>query len=180
MNIKLNLFDLFKMAKHLNLNSTGELFEQRYLTLIPGQNGMIIPEIYFKKTPYEFCPFLINDLNENMELKGFCSLHPYIKPLVCILAPISRIYDSDKKTSQYSFTKPTENCPGTLTGCDLPISNLLNPIEKELCYENEYYDILNIIQKKHIKNYNQRLYYFDIDESFTKIITKLRSIYENA
>lgn len=166
MEIRLNLYDLYKMAKHLKLTNTKLLFTKGYLKLIKGQNNILIPQMIFKIKPYSFCPFLINDLDEEMELKGYCSLHPYIKPLVCILAPISKEYDIELNSNSYSFTKPTEHCPGTLEGDDLPVEDLLLPVKLEIDYENQFYNILNIILKDKIENYVDLLYYFDITDNF--------------
>ncbi len=178
MSIKLNIYDLFKMGKHLKLNSTKELFDKKILTFKTGQNGIIIPEIVFKTSPYKFCPFLINDLNDVMELKGYCSLHPFIKPLVCILAPISKTFETDGRRSEYSFTKPTENCPGELVGDDLPIDELLEPVKDEIFFENQFYTILDIIMVKNIENYKERLYYFNLEDSFINTIDNIRNYYE--
>lgn len=178
MEIRLNLYDMYKMAKFLNFKNTEQLFTKKYLKLVKGQNDLDIPQIIFKKVPYAFCPFLINDLNENMELKGFCSLHPYIKPLVCILAPTSKVYNSETNKNEYDFTKPTENCPGELKGDDHSIENILQPVEKEIKYENDFFNILNIILDKNIGNYTQPLYFFSTEQSFQLTIDNCRSYFE--
>lgn len=174
MVIKLNLYDMYKMAKHLKYNNTKQLFTNGYLKLTKGQNGIEIPQIVFKKYPYPFCPFLINDLNEDMELKGFCSLHPYKKPLVCILAPTSKLYNSKTNCNEYSFTKPTENCPGELVGEDLSIDIHLQPIKDEILYENEFFTILDMILEKKIKGYTEYLYHFNTEQPFQEIINTCR------
>lgn len=178
MNIKLNIYDLFKLGKHLKLNSTKELFDKKLLKFKIGQNGITIPEINFKTSPYKFCPFLINDLSEKMKLKGYCSLHPFIKPLVCILAPISKIFETDKQKSKYNFTKPTENCPGKQVGDNIQVEKLLEPVEVEMIFENIFYNILNIIMEKSIENYKERLYYFNLNDSFITTFDNIRSYYE--
>lgn len=177
MSIKLNIYDLYKMGKHLKLNSTKELFDKKILCFKTGQNSIFIPEIVFKTSPYKFCPFLINDLNEDMVLKGYCSLHPFIKPLVCILAPISKLYKTVDKSINYSSTIPTENCSGEFYGNDVPIEDLLKPVKDEIIYENQFYDILDSIMINEIENYREDLYYFNLEDSFIKTFNNLRKTY---
>jgi Fe-S-cluster containining protein len=95
MDIFLNHYDLYKIAAHLGMKSTRELFERKLVELKEGQKGLLLPKLLFKTHPYRFCPFLVNDLDEDNVLKGYCSLHPFTKPLVCILAPTSREYNTE-------------------------------------------------------------------------------------
>ncbi len=170
MDIKLNLYDLYKIGKYLGLESTSQLFNKKIVSLSKGQNGIDIPKMIFKTSPYTFCPFLINDMDEDMNLKGYCSLHPYKKPLVCILAPISKEYDTETLKENYSFTKPTENCPGTLSDDEFDINELLKPVASEIKYENRYFSILEYILANDIKNYQDKLYHFKLKDSFDEII----------
>lgn len=180
MEIRLNIYDIYKIAKHLNIKHSKQLFTEGYLSLVKGQNGITFPKIKFKKNPYPFCPFLINDLNEKMELKGYCSLHPYIKPLVCILAPISKEYNTETSLNKYDFIKPTVDCPGELVGEDIPINEILQPIKRELEYEGDFYNLLNIIINKDIKNYIENLYYFDTNIPFQEVLDNTRRYFEKA
>jgi len=120
---------------------------------------------------------LINDLDENNNLKGLCSLHPYIKPLVCILSPVSRIYSSDKSTSEYVFTPPTENCPGVGSCKSNNLSNLIPIVDKELEYEAKFYNILEHIANNKIEGYEKKLYFFNTDNSFETILDSITSIF---
>ncbi|MBN2618430.1 MAG: YkgJ family cysteine cluster protein [Spirochaetales bacterium] len=173
MDIKLNLYDLYKIAKHLNLDSTKQLFEKKIVALRDSQNGIKQPFIVFKKSPYKFCPFLINDISENYDLKGYCSLHPYIKPLVCILAPISREYDATFNNSKYFITIPTESCPGEFKGSDVEIDDILKPINEEILYENSFYSYLSIFNEKTLKENKWDIYYFDTHKDFSTIIKEI-------
>jgi hypothetical protein len=173
MDIKLNLYDLYKMAKELGFSSTEMLFTKGYVELVEGQNGLKLATMKFKIKPVMFCPFLINDVDDNFKLRGFCSLHPYKKPLVCILAPISREYDVDSKTSNYFTTHPTENCPGTYSKNDVELSTMLQPINNEIKYEEIYYDILDMILTHNITDYFAPLYHFNTSSTFPEIISSI-------
>lgn len=170
MDIKLNIYDLYKMAKHLHLKNTKELFLQGYVKFEKGQNELFIPTMVFKKSPYPFCPFLINDVDEEFNVRGFCSLHPYIKPLVCILSPYSKVYDCDTGEYSYSVVKPSDHCPGKFEKMQLTPEEYLEPVQQEIVWEHRYFDLLHHIKEKNTANYNQRLYYFNIDRPFEEIL----------
>ncbi|QEN05846.1 hypothetical protein EW093_14430 [Thiospirochaeta perfilievii] len=180
MEIFLNLYDLYKIAKHRGYTSTKTLFDNRIVSIAKGQNSMLFPRMVFKKYPYKFCPFLINDVDEKMNIRGFCSLHPYTKPLVCILAPHSKIYDNDSKESKYIYTKPTESCPGKLADFENSNKQILDPILLELAYDNDFFNILSLIKDKNIQNYESKLYYFSTKRAFKDTMLQLRSYYEKA
>ena len=78
------------------------------------ENGVLRPRIKFKNSPVgKFCPFLINDLQENGILSGKCSLHyTNAKPLVCRLAPFARELDMEKNTEAWFEIPPVQGCPG--------------------------------------------------------------------
>ena len=78
------------------------------------ENGVLRPRIKFKNTPAgRFCPFLINDLQENGILSGKCSLHyTDAKPLVCRLAPFAREINLEKGTEVWFEVTPVPGCPG--------------------------------------------------------------------
>ena len=169
MDIKLNLYDLYKLSKHLKYSSTSELFSNKIVELKKGQNNVFIPTLIFKKDPYPFCPFLINDLQEDSTLKGFCSIHPFVKPLVCILAPYSKEYDSGSKIVNYSYIKPTMSCNGKLLLQD----NILEHIADEIEFEHEYFQILERITTNKKSNYNEKIYFFSVCTDFRDIISNL-------
>lgn len=173
MNIKLNLYDLYKMARHLNYNSTQELFLHGYVRFEKGQHDLFLPTMVFKKNPYPFCPFLINDMDDEMNLKGYCSLHPYIKPLVCILSPYSKVYDCDTGSYSYSVVKPSDHCPGKFNNMKLTPEEYLEPVLNEIEMENRYYDLLQHISNYNTSDYSRRLYYFNIDKPFDEIFKEI-------
>ena len=177
MEIFINIYDIYKMSKYLKFKSSEELFKRGYILLTKGQNGIMLPKIKFKEYPYSFCPFLINDLDENNNLKGLCSLHPYIKPLVCILSPVSRIYSSKNSISEYVFTPPTENCPGINSCKSNNLRNLIPMVDKELNYESRFYDILEYISDNKIEEYKDSLYFFNTEDSFETILDSITSIF---
>ena len=61
MEVFLNSYDLYKIGRFFNKHHTKELFDSNLLEWAPGQNGLTLPRIRFKKKPFPFCPFLIND-----------------------------------------------------------------------------------------------------------------------
>lgn len=174
MRIFINIYDLYKIAKHLDFTNTKELFNKKYVVLTQGQNSLNLPMINFKTSPYKFCPFLENHLTEENELKGFCSLHPYIKPLVCILAPISKEIDLDCNKTNYYITMPTDYCSGTICYENKYIENTKLEHSKEISYENRYYNILNTIINKKIINY-ESIFHFDTEKSFEDIINDIEN-----
>lgn len=176
MDIYINLYDLYKIGKYFKLKSSNELFKKNIIKLTPGQNGLKLPKINFKNRVYMFCPFIINDLDKNNNLKGFCSLHPFNKPLVCILAPTSRTYDPSTNLSEYSFTKPTESCPGIIKE-----DQLISPskeLKKEIQYEERYYKILDRVLKLNIDGYENDLYNFNLNTPFNEILYRVEELYK--
>lgn len=173
MDIILNIYDLYKIGKHFKLNNTKQLFERGYITLAKGQNEVTVPKIRFKTDPYSFCPFLINDIDEDFNLKGFCSLHPYIKPLVCILAPISKEYSAYSDITNYSFTIPTNNCPGVDSKYKVTVKESIEPVTDEIEYEKLFFKCLDKIIEEGIINYSDKLYFFDLNKDFNTILDSL-------
>jgi hypothetical protein len=135
-----------------------------------GQNKVLLPKLRFKTSPYKFCPFLINDLDENNMLKSYCSLHPYAKPLVCILAPISREYDTATGKTRYFNTRLTEACPITFDIDDTEDQVFIAPVSEEIKYEEMFFRALDRIIKNGIADYSDELYYFPASRSYNDII----------
>lgn len=177
MDIFLNIYDLFKIGTHLKLDNTTELFSKNLVKLKVGQNGITIPVINFKKSPYKFCPFLINDVDHDFNLKGFCSLHPYIKPLVCILAPVSKVYSPVENITSYSFIKPTENCPGLQVDKNVSVKEAIEPVINEIKYEERFFSCLESIIHNKISDYQTELYHFDLEKDFDLIQSEIESIF---
>ncbi len=172
MDIFLNHFDLYKMARHLGMKSTRELFDRRLVELKEGQKGLLIPKLLFKTHPCRFCPFLINDLDENNVLKSYCSLHPHRKPLVCILAPTSREFDTESGESRFFHTRLTDACSGTTGTGDADERADASPVLKEIRYEEIFFRTLDRILKKDITDYLEDLYYFPVSGDYDDIMAE--------
>lgn len=171
MDIFLNLFDLYKIGRHLKMKNSKELFSGSIIELVKGQNNMFIPKLKFKKTVYQFCPFIINDVDPDYNVKGFCSLHPYIKPLVCILAPVSKVFDPEIEKTEYRYTAPTLNCPGDKDKTRNNLKDTIEVVKKEIEYDNIFFTILDKIKEAEITDY-EKIYYFDLDQNFNSIIAR--------
>jgi Fe-S-cluster containining protein len=167
MKVFLNSFDLYKMGRFLKKNHTEELFKDRLIQLDKGQNDLLLPRIKFKTRPFLFCPFLINDFQEDLGLRGFCSLHLEHKPLVCRLAPLSRRIDLETETQEFEFVLPHPACPGSEEG------EILNPrkeesvLAEELAFELRYYKLLS----KNEEN-PSFLWNFPLHKPFEEILKK--------
>ena len=170
-DIYINHYDLYKIAKHLQMESTKELFDKKFVELKEGQNRILLPKLRFKTSPYKFCPFLVNDLDENNILKSYCSLHPLAKPLVCALAPVSKEYDTDTGKTRYFYTRLTESCPGTFDIDDTEDREITAPVLKEIEYEEMFFRILDRIIKSVTTDYSDELYYFPVSDEYDDIIT---------
>ena len=144
--ISLNLNDLWKMAKHLEFQETGHLFESGWVAEEPLKEGGFRPYIRFKEKPMRFCPFLENRLQDDGELIGLCRLHPDSKPLVCTLAPIGREVEfPDLET--WFFTEPIEGCPGCREEKRCQVRQTIAPLEEELALERLYFQVMETMQR---------------------------------
>lgn len=142
MKININLYDLYKLALRFDMDNTSELFSKGLIRLVKVQNDVWTPQIIFKKEPFVFCPWLINDLGEDDVLRGFCSLHPHDKPLICKMAPAGRIVDFPSGDVEYVLTTPTENCPGMQLKNSHSLEELKKTLKVELDYEYRFYRLL--------------------------------------
>lgn len=109
--VRLNKEDLLLLAQFLGFNNTGDLFAHGYTEALQEESGWR-PIIRFKTRPFRFCPFLINNLTEDNQLQGLCSLHPRFKPLVCHLAPLGRTVDLAEGSETWVVAEPVRGCPG--------------------------------------------------------------------
>ena len=148
MKVFLNPYDLYKMGRFLKLSHTEELFEKKLITWDLGQNGITLPRILFKTYPFSFCPFLINDFNENDGLRGRCSLHPDHKPLVCYLAPLTRELDLESGEDSFGFVPPHPDCPGCGKGERVDKETVKQERKDELEKEILYYRRLSRLSKE--------------------------------
>jgi hypothetical protein len=148
MQVFLNPYDLYKIGRHLKLSHTKELFDRKLVEWASGQHNLTFPKIRFKRFPFPFCPFLINDFDETSGLRGLCSLHPDHKPLVCQLAPLTRELDLKKDSDTFGFIPPHPNCPGCGRGELLEEDQIREELKDELNWERLYYQNLFIASGK--------------------------------
>ncbi len=177
MEININIYDLYKISKYLKFNNSGDLFKKDLVKLVNVQNDCWTPQINFKTVPFAFCPWLINDLNDDNLLRGFCSLHPGDKPLICKMAPAGRVVDFDKNDIVYKLTSPTESCPGMNEKSENKLSELKNDLKKELDYEHRFYQILDKIREHHFsaETMLEQFYCFDTDTDFDTVFFNMEN-----
>lgn len=177
MNIHINLYDLYKIIRRLELEGTKELFSSGLVVLVRGQNNAYIPRIKFRTKPFKFCPWLINDLGEDNVLRGYCSLHPHDKPLVCKMAPVGRIADLSEMRDIYVLTEPTEHCPGMAIRQENHLSDLKDELRVELEYEKRFFSLLEKMEQCPKENY-EKLYELSSDRSFTDQLEEKENDFE--
>ena len=179
MEININIYDLYKIAVKLELTNTGDLFEKGLITLVQVQNGCWTPQIVFKTEPFQFCPWLINDMGDDDVLRGFCSLHPHDKPLICKMAPAGRVVDFDYDKISYMLTPPTETCPGMKIKHENRLTDLKEELHDELELEYRFYALLEKIQyEKYSKEEMLKNFYsFDTNHKFESILSDLENKY---
>lgn len=173
--IELNLYDLYKMAVFLNLQSTLDLFKLQYVCLDLNEHQVWIPLIRFKTFPARFCPFLINEVDEQRYIQGSCSLHPDFKPLICSLSPIGRIIDFESNEDDYVFVNPAPDCPGLTSRRENVLYEVQASWQEELDFQRRYFRILQALKGKHKHRlfYLRRVYNFETDKPFSKILTHI-------
>ncbi len=113
--------DMERLAVHLGLKIPGSgadaqsiLMEKHLILVEAGQHGASRPRLRFPLTPAgRSCRFLINDLDEDGQLHGRCSLHyTDAKPTVCRLAPLARTIDLAGGSEEWREVPPVAGCPG--------------------------------------------------------------------
>ena len=143
MKVFLNSYDLYKMGRFLGMSHSRELFDRKLVVLDRGQNGLFLPRILFKTKPLSFCPFLTNDYDEELGLRGLCRLHLIHKPLVCRLAPLTRNIDLDSGTDEFDFILPHPGCPGGEEDAWIDPEAEREGLKGELDFELRYYRLLS-------------------------------------
>ena len=179
--IQLNPYDLYKMARFLDMKSTCELFDRRYVRLFSHEQGVWAPEIQFKTGPFKFCPFLLNNLDENEQFEGLCALHEKHKPLVCTMAPIGRTIDFEDNREEYVFIDPAPDCPGIDSDKENNLMDILEKCDRELYYQRKFFRILENIKDFGLSKsyYLENLYYFNIRPDFNEILDLLENKFIN-
>ncbi|MBN2736719.1 MAG: hypothetical protein JXR70_07035 [Spirochaetales bacterium] len=177
MRVQLNLYDLYKMAKHLKLSSTHSLFQKGLVQLVEKDQRYWIPIIKFKKWTIPYCPFLVNSMDEQEVLHGICSLHPKDKPLICSMAPLGRIIDFQNQSVEYCVTAPLEDCPGMGKKRENNIQEILDFHEAELNYQFVYYQMLDSLPnwKASKEMYLGEIYSFTTVPSFDEVFTSIKN-----
>jgi len=153
MTISLNLADLHRMGKYLNLSVTGDLFREGWIERLSLENGGFRPVIKFREQPIRFCPFLENRLEDTGKLLGLCKLHPELKPLVCKLAPVGRELAFDEKLEpriEWFFTEPVHGCPGCKIRNKQRLEDPIQAHETELSLEIRYFRIMERLQRSRV------------------------------
>ncbi len=143
MKVFVNSHDLYKMGRFLKFSHSEELFKKGYVKMEEGQNGLTLPRLRFKKKPFPFCPFLMNDLGEDGVLRGRCSLHLKHKPLVCRLAPLHRELNLDTGEEAFDFILPHPGCPGKAGEGIICVEEERRVLGPELDFERRYYALLS-------------------------------------
>lgn len=159
----------------MGFHTTEELFNRKLVKLVQLQNECWTPQIIFKKQPFQFCPWLINDMGDDDVLRGFCSLHPSDKPLICKMAPAGRVVDFDNNQIFYMLTPPTESCPGMKVKFENKLSDLKEELHDELELEYRYYNILENLEKKSIPEdlMLKEFYLFQTNRDFEEILSDM-------
>ena len=181
--VLLNLYDLYKLARHIKLPNTQLLFERKILVLkLDEENHVFRPQIRFKTKPLKFCPFLINEWTENNQIKGWCQLHPHAKPLVCALSPVGIRLDSRQDQLEFLLVPPTSNCPGLKEPVIQSLEKYLQPYKREIEWQTDFFKILEICKSKNwtAEDFKQELYTFPVLEPFEQILNQLRKNFEFA
>ncbi|MCB0282730.1 MAG: YkgJ family cysteine cluster protein [Calditrichaeota bacterium] len=184
--VHLNLYDLYKMARFKNFASTRQLLIKQIITLVKGQNNVFVPMIKFKRLisrkkssdlPFTFCPFLLNSIEDDGQLKGYCQLHPRHKPLICSLAPVGRVVDLDKDSEEFVFVKPAPDCNGVESNEKVSLSATVNHYKTELDYEMRFFKILRSISERNLEKNEiiENIYSFNVEEPFPEILTRIEN-----
>lgn len=183
----LNLYDLYKIARFKKYNNTRQLFLKQLVMLVKGQNDVWLPMIKFKRLisrkhhsplPFKFCPFLINEINDENELKGYCSLHPDRKPLICSLAPVGRIVDIEKQSEKFVFAKPAPDCMGVKSQKINYLDEIKLKYKEDLENELRYYRILKNAADRRLNKSEiiETIYSFTVSQPFKKSLSHIEDL----
>lgn len=147
-DIRLNVEDLWRIARFLGVAETAELAVMGLIREEPIEGGGLWYCMRFKQGWLKCCPFLDNRLEDDARLLGLCRLHPDWKPLVCLLAPMGREWDEKSGESVWFFQEPIEGCPGVDDGKAVydPKDEILR-LRDRLDRETRYFAILAELQR---------------------------------
>ncbi len=177
MEVMLNPHDLYKMAVFAGLRCTDDLFEKNLVELVPGQHGMPVPTIRFRKVHTGFCPFLSNELTAEGDLIGTCMLHPDHKPLVCAMAPVAREVDLKSATEVYRLADPVLDCPGMSGRKENFLTDLKKHYNLELDFQERYFRLLEMLKHTDLNTgvLTGMLYFFPVQLSFEEVWSSIEN-----
>jgi len=173
--VLLNLYDLYKMARFEKMQSTRGLFDNGRVMLVSDPHGVWRPKIAFKKKPFMFCPYLLNQMEDDGSLKGLCTLHPQHKPLVCATAPVGRGVDLESNSEEFIYAWPAPDCPGVHKTKENLLSDLKKKYGEQMRWEDRYFRLLQMLAGKGWSRdtFLEQLYVFDVRAPFTTILKNI-------
>jgi hypothetical protein len=168
------------MAAYCGYKTTEQLFRDKLVIYRKGQHDSVMPYIRFKKKPFRFCPFLINECDDTLQLnKGLCALHSQYKPLVCSMSPVGREIDVETGIISYLLTPPAQECPGMQSSHNQNINHLRATLAEELDYEERYFRILHHISQLPERAWSEidELYFFSTGTGCIEQLEKFEKRY---
>ncbi|MBD3224707.1 MAG: hypothetical protein GF313_08255 [Caldithrix sp.] len=169
--VRLDLYDLYRMARFSGFEKTGGLFTSRLVELTPIEPDLWLPRIRFRKHPFKFCPFLQNEWNDREELIGKCLLHPDQKPLVCSLAPVGRMVDFNQKTQTYVFVPPAPDCPGINRSQENYLKTATDAHRRSIQLQDRFFAMMERLKIKTVqtKHWYRAFYNFNVQQPVTAV-----------
>jgi len=163
--VHLTPYDLYKMAQFLKYKSSLFLFSKNLVILIKTKQGVWLPRIRFKRKPFRFCPFLINEAEQ-----GICQLHPRHKPLICSMAPVGRVIDFERQGESWHLVPPVDDCRGMESPVENKLSDFQRVHENELGWQKRFFALLNQLQNKNWQKekFKTDLYALDLNRPFSE------------
>lgn len=142
----LNPFDIFRMAKHLEVTAK-YLFEQRILAYrISGSTYWMEPVIQLKSNTT--CPFLVRDFNTTEKL--ICSIYD-ARPFTCRIFPLKYDPDNDLFLRGEKGEKRCTGCVHETT--QIPLQEYLDQAEIGN-KSSEFTEYRNLVEELSLKGYN--------------------------
>jgi len=176
-SIFLNLFDLYNLAMFMKVAGTKELFQKNLVEFFPGENGLSLPRIKFRKKPVQCCPFLVNEQSDDGRWIGKCILHEGFKPLVCAIAPAAVFTDFESNITRFEIVRPDPDCTGVLVDDQSYLNRIQNDFRLALIYNERYLKILDaIVDDSSLKQKClPDIFMFKITSGFQEILAELES-----
>ena len=144
--IVLTGYDMYRLAGALGMRSTLNLLKSRIVSVIPNDYGM--PVCVLSVTPEGACCLLGGNL---------CLVHD-VKPLVCAMYPLGRIYDATEGT--YTYIQPYGNtCAGSGRGTIIAAAQWLSVLKNGVIFPVFLLEAVQISQIiKSFKAYSKLLF----------------------